>query len=64
MIERLGMKLYTLYEVAEILSVTPRTMSTYLKNGRIPGQKIRGRWMITEENLRAFMSGKPPASGG
>lgn len=56
----LGETMYTLQEVAELLSVTTRTMLNYMKNKRIVGQKIGGRWYYTEENVKAFLQGKNP----
>lgn len=53
-----GMKLYNLKEVAELLSVTERTLHNYIKDGRLKGQKIGGRWKISETNLKRFIDGE------
>ena len=42
-------------EVSEILKVTERTLYNYIKEGRLKVQKIGGKWIITEENLRKFI---------
>lgn len=51
-------KLYTLKEVSEILSVTERTVLNQMKAGRIKGQKLCGRWRFTQNNLTDFINGK------
>lgn len=51
-------KLYTLKEVAELLKVTERTLLTYLKDKKLKGVKIGGKWRISEENLTNFVNGK------
>lgn len=50
--------MYDIKEVAAILEVTTRTVHTYLKDGRLKGQKVGGKWKITKENLEAFCNGK------
>ena len=48
-------KLYTTDEVCEILSVSRRTLYTYIKDGNLKAVKM-GRYLrITEESLRAFI---------
>jgi excisionase family DNA binding protein len=51
-------KLYTLTDLEKILGVTHRTLQTYMKNGRLKGVKIGGKWKITEENLKRFLNGE------
>lgn len=49
---------YTLDEAAAFLGgISPRTVRRYIQSGRLPAQKIRGRWIITEDNLTAFIRG-------
>ena len=52
------LKIYTLEEVAEMLQVTRRTLYNYLKDGRLKGNKVVGKWIITEEQLKDFIEGK------
>ncbi len=52
------LKSYTLVEVAEMLQVTRRTLYNYLKDGRLKGNKVIGKWIITEEQLKDFIEGK------
>ena len=51
------LKLYTLKQISELLKVTQRTLLTYLKEGKLKGQKIGGKWIISEENLHKFING-------
>lgn len=52
------LKVYTLVEVAEMLQVTRRTLYNYLKDGKLKGNKVVGKWIITEEQLKDFIEGK------
>ena len=61
--EILGVTMYNIKEVAELLSVTTKTIQNYISADRIQGQKIGGRWYFTEEMLKAFLQGHTePAS--
>lgn len=51
------LKLYTLKEISELLKVTQRTLLSYLKEGKLKGQKIGGKWIISDENLHKFING-------
>ena len=50
--------LFGVKEVAELLSVTPRTIMNYIKDGRLRAVKIGGRWRISKDNLKAFCEGE------
>jgi excisionase family DNA binding protein len=51
-------KLYSLKALAEILNVTERTLHNYIKSGKLKGQKIGGKWQISESNLQKFLNGE------
>lgn len=51
------LKVYSLAEIAPILGVTHRTLLTYIKDGRLKGVKIGGKWKVSGENLRKFING-------
>lgn len=51
-------KFYSLQEVAEIVQVSRRSMYNYLKDGRLKANKVGGRWLVTEEQLKEFIEGK------
>lgn len=47
-------ELYTVEQVAEMLSVTSRTIRNYLRSGILKGRKLGGQWRFTEEEIRAM----------
>ena len=53
-----AIRLYTLTEIEPILGVTHRTLLTYIKDGRLRGVKVGGKWKISEDNLRRFINGE------
>jgi excisionase family DNA binding protein len=50
-----GIKFYTIPETASALKVTPQTVRTWIKNGRIKSQRIGRPILITENNLKEFL---------
>ena len=57
-----GLKLYSVDEVAEMLKSTRPTIRSYFREGKIKGQKITGKWYITEDNFKKYLSGDYPMS--
>ena len=53
-----AIRLYTLTELEPILGVTHRTLQSYIKDGRLKGVKIGGKWKVSEEVLRKFIKGE------
>lgn len=53
-----GFTLYTLTELESVLGVTHRTLQSYIKDGRLKGVKIGGKWKVSEENLKKFINGE------
>lgn len=53
-------KLYTVEEVAELASVTGRTIRNYLKSGRLVGRKIGGQWRFPESEVQRLLTGGEP----
>jgi len=51
-----GIKLYSVGEVAEMLKSTKPTMRAYFREGKLIGRKISGKWYITEDNLKKYLS--------
>ena len=47
-----GVVFYTTMEAAQELSVSTNTIRTMLKDGRLKGQKIGGRFLIPEKAIR------------
>ena len=48
------MTLYSVPEVSDKLNVTTVTIRNYLRQGKLKGQKVMGRWFISEEDLVEF----------
>ena len=48
------MTLYSVPEVAHKLNVTTVTIRNYLRQGKLKGQKVMGRWFISKEDLVEF----------
>lgn len=51
----LGVKLYTLAEVGELLDVQRNTVSKYVQDGKLKAKVIGGVKYVTEENLKEFL---------
>ena len=51
-----GIKFYTILELSTVLNVTPQTIRSYIKKGRIKSQRIGRPILITENNLKEFLS--------
>jgi excisionase family DNA binding protein len=47
--------LYSVTELAHKLNVTTMSVRNYIRQGHLKGQKIVGRWLITEDELKKFM---------
>lgn len=50
-----NIKFYTVTETAAALHVTPQTVRTYLKEGKIQGKRIGRPILITEKALKQFL---------
>jgi excisionase family DNA binding protein len=46
--------LYDLQELSKKLNVHIVTLRTYLKEGRLRGQKMGTKWYVSEDSLREF----------
>lgn len=54
----MDLKVYRIPEIAEILSVTERTVLSYCEKGKLKARKIGGRWTVSHKNLQAFLNGE------
>ena len=45
-----GTTLYSVAELSQKLNVTTVTIRNYLKQGKLKGKKVMGRWFILEED--------------
>ena len=53
--EVLGVQLYTLKEVGELLGVQQQTVSKYVQQGKLKARVIGGAKYVSEENLKEFL---------
>jgi len=51
-----GVKFYNIQETAQALQVTPQTIRAYIRQGRLKSIRIGRPLLITEKNLREFIS--------
>ena len=55
-------RFYTIQEIAAALRVTPQTVRSYVKQGRLEAMRIGRPLLIPESSLRSFL-GLPEDSG-
>ena len=53
--EILGIKLYTLAEVGQLLGVQRPTASKYIQQGKLKARTIGGYKYVSEENIKDFL---------
>jgi excisionase family DNA binding protein len=56
--------MYTVHELAEILSLRPKTVQRFIREGKVKATKIGRQWRVQKEDLRDFAHaelGAPPA---
>lgn len=51
------MNAYTVEEVARLWQVTPHTVYTLLRQGRLEGFRIGRAWRVTPEAMTAYIEG-------
>ena len=57
-------RLYNADEAAKAMNISERTVKQYIRDGKLSAQKVGGRWMVSEENIKRFLDGKgKPRSG-
>jgi len=49
-------KLYSVKELSELLSVTKAAVLRYIKTDRLKAQMLGGKWMVASDNLREFLT--------
>lgn len=50
-------KLYSLADVAEHFKVHPKTVQTWIRQGKLKGSKVGRRWYFTSEQVEAVLKG-------
>jgi excisionase family DNA binding protein len=48
-------RIYTPEEVAELLSVTPKTVKDWLRAGKLKGSKLGKLWRVQDSDIQRFM---------
>ena len=54
----MDLKTYTLYELSKSLGVSVDTLRAYVKSGRLKAVKVCNKYIVSEDNYRAFINGK------
>lgn len=49
---------YTTEELANLLGVTTRTIRNYLREGKIKGYKIGGKWQFYKQDIEEYIQGQ------
>lgn len=57
-----NIEFYTVKEVSELLNISTPTVRTYIKQGRLKGQRVGRPILISKENLKEFLQGSFPSS--
>ena len=48
--------LYSVPELSRIMNVTTMSIRNYIRQGHLKGQKLTGRWFVTEEEFKEFFN--------
>ena len=54
--------LYSVPELSQELKVTTVTVRKYLKQGKLKGKKVMGRWFVSGEEVTEFFTNTPMSS--
>jgi len=55
---------YTVAEAARLARVSVWSYYRGLKEGKLPGRKVRGQWRVSRKQLHRFLDGDDITSGG
>ena len=48
-------KLYDVKDLVEMLKITKPTIRLYLREVKVKGEKVDGKWYITEDDLENYL---------
>ena len=51
-----SLTLYSVPELSQMLNVTTVSIRNYINSGRLKGQKVMGRWFVSEEDWGEFFN--------
>jgi hypothetical protein len=51
-----GLTLYSVPELSQMLNVTDVSIRNYIKQGHLKGQKVMGRWFVSDKDFAEFFS--------
>lgn len=51
-----NIKLFSLKELSETLSVSDVTLRSYISKGNLKARKVGGKWYVSEEALREYFN--------
>lgn len=54
-----GIKMYTVAEVSKMIGVSQSNVYRTIRSGKMGATKIGRTLMVSEENLKNFLNGKP-----
>ena len=57
------MEFHATEEIAQTLKVTKTTVERWLAGGKLNGVKVGKRWLVTPQELEAFIQGKMKEGG-
>ena len=46
---------YSVPDLSEMLNVTTVSVRNYIKQGHLKGQKVMGRWFVSEQEVSEFL---------
>ena len=58
MIEKLGIRLYSTNDIADMFGITIGTARNLLRRKQIPRTRIGLNWYVTEETLKEYLAGR------
>lgn len=56
MSEQRELRIYTVPEIVKLLRLSPQTVRTYLKDGRLKGKRVGVKWLVTEDQIKEFLN--------
>ena len=62
MLEIVGVTLYDVKDLANLLGLHEKTIRALLRTGQLEGKKLAKKWYVTEESLKRFIQSdqRPP----